>query len=86
LCLGLQAAVRKGEDYLTFDACLEAEVEAEVALHIDAEYNKAFKSASKRQAAKKTGKDKGKGKAYHNSGKGHSLQGTLQRSRSSFCG
>jgi hypothetical protein len=82
----IRAAIRKGEDYLTFDACLEAGVKAETALRLNAEYNKAFKSAPKGQAAERARKDKGKGKAYHNSGKGRSLQGALQRSRSGFCG
>jgi hypothetical protein len=43
----IRAAVHMGEDYLTFDACLEAGVEAEMALRLNAEYNKAFMSAPK---------------------------------------
>jgi hypothetical protein len=80
------AAVRKGEDYLTFDNCLEAGVEAETALYLDAKYNKAFKSAPKGQATEKARKDKGKGKAYYDFGEGRSLQDALQCSRGGFCG
>jgi hypothetical protein len=41
----IRAAVRKGKDYLTFDACLEAGVEVETAICLNAEYNRAYKSA-----------------------------------------
>jgi hypothetical protein len=81
------AAIRKGEDYLTFDTCLEAGVEAETALGLDAEYNKAFMFTPKREAAERAGKDKGKSKAHHyNSGKGCSSQGASQRLRDVFRG
>jgi hypothetical protein len=63
----IHAAVLKGEDYLTFDACLEARVETETALCLNAKYNKAFLFVPKRQVVEKAGKDKGKGKAHHNS-------------------
>jgi hypothetical protein len=49
----IRAAVRKGKDYLTFNACLKAGVKAETALRLDAENNKALKTAPKRQAAEK---------------------------------
>jgi hypothetical protein len=49
----IRAAIRKGEDNFTFDACLEGGVEAETALRLDAEYNKAFKSAPKDKAPDK---------------------------------
>ncbi len=68
--LEIHAALCKGEDYLTFDSCLEAGVEAETVLRLDAEYNKAFKSAPKGQTADKARKDKGKGKASDDSGEG----------------
>ncbi len=82
----IRAAVQKGEEYLTFDACLEAGVEAETALHLDAEYNKAFKSAPKAQAAERAGKDKGKSMTHHDSGEGCSSPGASQRSRGGFRG
>jgi hypothetical protein len=82
----IRVAVRKGEEYLTFDSCLEAGVEEETALRLDAEYSKAFKSAPKEKAAEKAGKDKGKQRAHDDSRKGHSSQGTLQRSRGGFRG
>jgi hypothetical protein len=82
----IRAAVREGEEYLTFDACLEAGVEAETALRLDAEYNKAFKCAPKEKAAEKAGKDKGKQRARDDSCKGRSSQGTSQRSRGGFRG
>ncbi len=47
LRLEIRAAICKGENYFTFDACLEAGIEAEMALHLDAEYNEAFKSVLK---------------------------------------
>jgi hypothetical protein len=65
--------LQKGEDYLTFGACLEARVEAEIALHLDAEFSKAFKSAPKGQAVKRAGKDNDKSKAdHHDLGEGRS--------------
>ncbi len=67
----------KGEDYLTFNHCLEAGVAAESALYLDMEYNKAFKSVLKEKAMGKARKDKGKGKACNNSGKGCSSQSAL---------
>jgi hypothetical protein len=82
----IRAAIRKGKDYLTFDACLEAGVKTETTLHLNVEYNKAFKSAPKGQVVEKARKDKGKGKAHQDSGKGHSLQGTSQCSHGSFRG
>jgi hypothetical protein len=66
------AAIRMGEYYLTFDACLKAGVKTEIDLRLDAEVSKAFKSASKGQAANKARRDKGKGKTHHNFGKGRS--------------
>jgi hypothetical protein len=80
----IRAAVQKGEEYLTFDACLQAGVEAETALRLDPEYNKAFKSAPKEKAAEKAGKDKGKQRARDDSREGRSSQGASQRSRGSF--
>jgi uncharacterized protein YecT (DUF1311 family) len=80
----IRAAVRKGEEYLTFDACLEAGVEAETALRLDAEYNKAFKSALKEKAAEKARKDKGKQRAHDDSREGRNSQGTSQRSHGGF--
>jgi hypothetical protein len=80
------AAIWKDEDYLTFDACLEAGSAAETALCLDAECNKAFKSAPRRQAAERAGKDKSKSKAhYHDLGEGCSSQGASQRSYGGFC-
>jgi hypothetical protein len=70
----IRAAVRKCEDYLTFDACLKAEVVAKTALRLDVEYNKIFKFILKAQAAEKTRKIKGKGKAHHSFGICCSLQ------------
>jgi hypothetical protein len=81
----IRAAVRKGLDHLTFDACLKAGVKEETELCLDTDYDKAFKSMPKGQEAEKAGKDKGRGKAHYDSGKCHSLQGALQGSRSSFC-
>jgi hypothetical protein len=81
----IRDAVRKGQDLLTFDACLEAGVEVETALCLNAEYNKAFKSAPKEPVVEKARKDKGKGKAHHDSGKDRSSQGTPQCSRGGFC-
>jgi hypothetical protein len=49
----IHAAFQKGEDYLTFDACLKAVVKAETALCLDVEYNKAFKSVPKDRAQEK---------------------------------
>jgi hypothetical protein len=87
LRLDIRAAIWKGEDYLTFDACLKAGVEAKTALYLDAEYNKAFKSAPEGQAAERAGKDKGKSNAYHHdSGESHSSQGALQCSHDGFRG
>jgi hypothetical protein len=80
----IRAAIRKSEEYLTFDACLEAGVEAETALRLDAEYNKAFKSAPKDKVPEKAGK--GKGKARDDSVEGRSSQGASQRSRGGFRG
>jgi hypothetical protein len=82
----IRAAVRKDEDYLTFDACLEAGVEVETSLRLDAEYNKAFKSTLKEKAAEKARKNKGKQRACNDSSKGHSSQGASQRSRGGFRG
>jgi hypothetical protein len=84
--LEIRTAVQKGEEYLTFDACLEAGVKAETALRLDAEYNKAFKSAPKEKAAEKAGKDKGKQRARDDSRGGRSSQGASHRSRGGFCG
>ncbi len=80
----IRAAVQKGEEYLTFDTCLEAGFEAETALRLDAEYNKAFKSAPKEKAAEKAGKDKGKQRARDDSREGRSSQGASQRLRGGF--
>jgi hypothetical protein len=82
----IRAAVRKGEEYLAFDACLEAGVEAETALCLDAEYNKALMSVPKDKAAEKAGKNKGKQRARDDSREGRSSQGTSQRSRDGFRG
>lgn len=84
LCQEIRAAIWKGEDNLTFNACLEAGVEAEMALLLNFEYKKAFKSGPKRQVSETGGKDKSKGEAHHNSGKGRSLQGASQCSRCNF--
>jgi hypothetical protein len=86
LRLEILAAVQKGEEYLTFDACLEAGVEAETALRLDAEYNKAFKSAPKEKVAEKAGKNKGKQRARDDSREGRSSQGASQRSHGGFRG
>ncbi len=82
----IRAAVRKGEDYPTLDACSEARVEEETALCLDGEYNKRLKSAPKEQAVEKVINDKSKGKAHHDSGKSRCLQGALQRSYGGFRG
>jgi hypothetical protein len=74
LRLWICAVVRKGEDYLIFDPCLNAGVEAKMALCLNAECNKAFKSAPKCWAAEKAINDKDNSKAHHNSGKGRSSQ------------
>jgi hypothetical protein len=56
----IHATVRKGQDYLTFDAYLKAGVKVEMELCLNVEYNKTFKSAPKQQAAEKAGNGKGK--------------------------
>jgi hypothetical protein len=38
----IHTAIRKGEDYLAFNACLETGVTAETALYLNAKFNKAF--------------------------------------------
>jgi hypothetical protein len=80
----IRAAIRKGEDYLTFDACLEAGVEAETALRLDAEYNKAFKSAPKDRVQEKAGK--GKGKPRDDPLESRITRDAPQRSRGDFRG
>jgi hypothetical protein len=62
----IYAAIHKGIDHLTFDACLGAVVEAETALRLETEYNKSFKSTSKGLVVAKTGKNQSKGKAHYN--------------------
>ncbi len=76
----IRAAVRKDEEYFTFDSCLEAGVEAETALRLDAEYNKAFKSAPKEKAAEKAGRDKGKQRTRNDTREGRSSQGASHHS------
>jgi hypothetical protein len=78
----IHAAIRKGEDHLTFDSCLESGVKAETALRLDAEYNKAFKFAQKDKAQEKA--RKGKGKARNDLLKSRIMRNTPQRSRGGF--
>jgi microcystin degradation protein MlrC len=66
----------KGEDFPTFDSCLEAGVKAETALHLGAEYMNAFKSTSKVHAVVRAENDRGKGKVHHNLEEGRCSQGT----------
>ncbi len=80
----IRAAIRKGNDYLTFDACLDAGVEAETTLYLDAEHKKDLKSAPKDKAEEKAGK--GKGKARDDPLESRITQDALQYSRSGFCG
>jgi hypothetical protein len=79
LCLEIRAVIWKSEEYLTFNACLEAGVKAESPLRLDAEYSKAIKSAPKGKLPDKVGK--GKGEARNDSVEGWSFQGALQRLR-----
>jgi hypothetical protein len=74
--LEIRAAIYKGQNYFTFDACLKAGVKAETALCINAEYNKAFKSVPKDKAPDKA--KKGKSKAHNDLVEGRSVQGALQ--------
>jgi hypothetical protein len=79
-----RTAIQKGEDFLTFNAYLEAGVEAVTALCLDAEYNKAFKSAPKDNAQEKA--KKGKGKARDDPLESRITQDALQHACGSFCG
>ncbi len=84
LCLEICAAILKDEDYLTFNACLDAVVEAETAFHLNAKYDEAFKSMPKDRALDKS--KMGKGKPHKNSLDSRITQDASQQSHDGSCG
>ncbi len=70
----IRAAVRNDNDYVTFNAVLEAAITAERVLHLNTKYTKVFQSEHKDNTVNEA-MDKGKRKVRNDSGRGCSSQG-----------
>jgi hypothetical protein len=77
--------LKKEGDLSTIEMCLEVAIERETAIRLEAEYAEAYGRALGERPNKSKEKVKGKEKAWKDTSKGHSLQGTSQDSHSGFC-